>query len=623
LGYRQQEVGARDMSERPEPEPPINMDMGYGHVMQFPANTDQDTINSTLQQWEPSTLDKEVWSRAQQRHQGADGEPISSAEFAAKPQLRQKIEDELAGEWGIAGQVGHGLTLGLDTPADAAIGAVQGSGGTFSDRYAALRQPVDAARQAWEKQNPEFALGTDIATTLVPTGMALKGLKYGEEALLKGAPIMQKFLAGQTGGRGALLSVPVAGAKLGAEAGALQSQVNPEESFGQQVATGAAVGTVLSPIAPMLNAFAGRRIERPVAQLASDAKDLGIDLAPKQLRPDVESVTAGKAKDQIKQYNAAGNKLIGSDAEDFTPASFGQAKADLSTRYNAVVPKLSLTPYDRGLITDLGDIQAKAVAKFGPRRAGNSDYNQFNDTLQNIAGELRTAAAVPGRAGTIPGVRFQALTEKGGPIDDLINNQNTKYLGVRLRSALEDSLLRNPANAPADVQEFNLARKQTRLMMALEPVVDDAKATGMIDPKRVQTAIGNKYKEFAWGGVPDDVDAWARVGQLIDSPTATGGVKKAADSFFLGGHHAAAKTMGVAAGTAAASEIIPLVHSHPGAAAVAAATLAASIFGKAAVNAYGQGATYAGRALQPELNRAVPNALLAPAAQGSNKLIGP
>lgn len=594
--------------EAPPPSfEPIHVDLGYGHTAEFPPNTNPDEISKALKGWEPSQLDKEVWDRAQKGTKGLDGGPLTSEELASRPLLRKSYEDEIAKSWGLLAELGHGATLGM---ADKVVTA--GHALARGQSYEEAKQPIDASREAWEGQNPALATGATLLSSVYPTTRLMSGIDAGTNALLHSAPGAAKFVAGESGGALRIPSLLTAGAKQGAEAGLLQSQLNPDQGIGEQILGGAITGTALAPARPIYSWLVARGIDPRVAQTAEDSSKLGVDLTPKQIQFGPRAVSPGKGVEQLGQYNRALSKTIGGDFDGFTQGNFSTASDKLSQRFDNVVPKLFLEPGDPALHSDLADLETHARSSL----VDPSAVSAVDKSMKIVRGLLHDAFMRPGvgsaPTGVVSGNQFQDLTKKSGLIDNLMQDPKTRYYGVKLRSILEDSLERS--SMPEDVQEFRQARQQWKNMVALEPLVDKTSPTGLIDPTQVQAATARAYKEYSWGGAPEDLTTLGKAGMFLPKPTIQGEAKQKMTVGHGGLIGAGVGGLAVAGGYAG-EKLLPLLSEHPFYAAGGAAALLGLVGGKKVSNMMSENAAYKqhviDRVLHPERYGSPSNALVA------------
>ena len=178
--------------------------------------------------------------------------------------------------------------------------------------------------------------------------------------------------------------------------------------------------------------------------------------------------------------------------------------------------------------------------------------------------------------GIITGDAYQALTSKGGVIDNAMNSGDpgVQNFAGQIRTALDAAMQRSAP--PQLAQQLSDARLQYKNLMTIAPLAAKAQgADGNVSPLQLLQAVRSNFSDMAFrgGGTLGDL---ANIGQRFMRPPPDSGTT--ARATILGG---------LAAGGAALSPegISYAVHNPVTAAAGAAGTVGSALAGRA-ISAY-------------------------------------
>lgn len=246
---------------------------------------------------------------------------------------------------------------------------------------------------------------------------------------------------------------------------------------------------------------AGGRLDPDTAALANAAQGYGIRLFPNQVSNSAPTrflysqgaklpfSGAGAAQDaQMGDVIRAATREMGENSDRLTPDVLTAASNRIGGVFNDVANRTPIPLDDAQLLGGLDNVSNMSKL----RSADTADL--VEKQIQNI---LKTGA---NNGGNIGGKTYQDLTAKGGPIDDMIqsNNSGTSYLGGQLRNVLDDALQRNAA--PEDVAALQQARSQWKAYRTLQPLTLRADtvggatpSTGVISPIALRAAVNQSY----------------------------------------------------------------------------------------------------------------------------------
>lgn len=368
-------------------------------------------------------------------------------------------------------------------------------------------------------------LAGNIAVSAVPIGAANSLIARGAGALAEAAPGAAgtvSFLGGNAGRavldtagnvveRGNALtriaSTAAHGALQGAEGATVASGGNDAPLL-QQIATGAAAGSILGPGGHLLGAGAraganalAPTVDPIVANLAQRAANYGINIRGSQISGSpfirtldsvlTHSPGSGIAADNAVQRSAftrAVGNTFGADTDRLTPEVMTRARDQIGNTMNTIANRTRIQVDDQ-FINDLANIEDEAHQvvtgqEFQPLR------NQLNNVLQKVQGA---------GDGGIDGEVYQALTRKGAPLDRAMDSAdpNVSHYATRIRDALDDAMERSAS--PEDVQALQAARFAYKNMKTVEPLVSKS-ADGTISPASLNQRVSVKFANRAYDG---------------------------------------------------------------------------------------------------------------------------
>lgn len=563
--------------------------------------------------------------------------------------------------WGPLAEAANSVTLGQGNKILGAADRLMGHGDTADAQQA----NADAARQAYVKAHPLAAAGIDIAGS---TPATMYGLALGGQGLAPLAntarslgPLAESgvnFLTGNLGnfGRGtqqaltAMGSLASRGAIEGTGAGVLQSGLNPQ-STGEQAKMGALVGAVANPLLGAgVNAVLplGAQINPMVARLGNKLADLGVDLRGGQLAasPEVQKLDKGLfGQDNtpvLKQWTKAALKTLGADSDEANPQVMHEAKEAISKKFDSVKGVPEVVPFNT------------------PVPAFASEANPGGNTLQETLDDLHTKlqglpldegtlkqaeklhntvakAGITGD-GALSGDEYLALTKTGGPVQTLMRSgdSNLRFYGAQVRNALDTALEHGAASTgnASLLSTIKTARGQYKNMLALEPLVEKAQATGgLLDPTLLQSRVGKMFSDYGFS--PDsggDLGTLGEGGKILPRPTAQGEAKASVAPGMVSNMLHNPLVSGIGGGLAAlgaAHEAVPAVSAishHPLAGAILTGTAALGLGAKGGTHAVRRAVMASPEfrnlliqnALNPESRRVGNNLLLPALTQGVN-----
>lgn len=368
----------------------------------------------------------------------------------------------------------------------------------FASRYQRNLGRLNAQRDVYNAQNPLAPL-EEVAGTLPYSLLA-------SEATPGLAALRGMGLAGRVG----------AGMIEGGEAGAIGTPVTGG-SLGQNVLTGMALGGALPAVGSVIpKATILPGIDPEVAKAAQAAAQQGVNVRPGQiaLSKNTQNLdkffAGGYDTDQLKAVTRATSRLTGADTEAFNSAALDAQKKVLGQGFDNVAlqtPRMAYgstsDPFHQALQTvnnSLGGLKA-------------ADRQQVQGVLKEIVQRFGA------NGGWIDGKTFQQMTRYNSSIGNLTSSSNSyevRQAGYAIKSAMYDLLDRN---APAGLRG-QLADLKSKYANALvvEPVVDAAGPSGLIDPKK----LFNVTKNMTPG---TDLHTLGQVGKYLPSPDPAGAAK--------------------------------------------------------------------------------------------------
>jgi hypothetical protein len=341
---------------------------------------------------------------------------------------------------------------------------------------------------------------------------------------------------------------------------------------GQDPLTGAAAGALLGPAVTGATAALGypiraitgnlpNQVDPDIAAWAQKAQQqYGIDIDPSKL---MTNPTYKIAMDQLGKLplsgvsettqrqqwqNAVAQQFGESAPKGITYDVMDRAATRIGQTFDGIANRTTIqggAPLNNDLISI-----ASEMPQYGLTDAQKKPIQaQFQNVLQAF-----------GNTGTITGKAYQNLTQRGGPLDSVINSQDptVSAFGMKIKSALDDAFQRSAS--PADQAALTEARMQYRNMKTVQPLVEQRGATGDLNPNALKQRViaqSQKYDPstggFAYtgGGPMGDL---ANIGSIFYSPQPESGT--AARSAILGalggGHVVGALAAPTTAGLSAA-----------------------------------------------------------------------
>lgn len=288
------------------------------------------------------------------------------------------------------------------------------------------------------------------------------------------------------------------------------------------------------------------------AHLANHLMNEGVPVYPGQLANSSFTRNLYDMADKLSFYDngAAGRQ---SDAiSNLLSRTMGETGTDLRTSLanantrlggvpnpaNPLGPKLQAGTYDQ-IYSRIGNhpIDQTAAAEINQlvQRAGSLS----DRTRQQIFGAVQNIrSAAPNNTMTTQG--FKDLTDQGGALSELINNQNQTiaHYGNQLRGILERNIAR--AAGPADAALLRQADRQWHHMKTLEPAIArGANSEGQISVARLQSDIANassRANARNASGMPE-LETLAEAGQgFLKPPKSSGTAERAQIGQMLGGN---------------------------------------------------------------------------------------
>ena len=426
------------------------------------------------------------WQGAQTQPQGPPvGQALDSTSYDVPSALVRSMT------LGASPYVGAALHAGYD--------ALTGqSGMPIGQEYNALLNQDQAAFQQWQQEHPGQALASNVLGQVPPaiagTSLAGNAARVGGSLIGRAIPAAQGLidtgegiLSGTAGSnffeRGA--SRIASGAAQGATAAAINSGQN-RGSLGDQVGTGAAIGGALNPILGPIGSTIVPKVGEYAGQVAGLAQKYGIDLPTGALaRGTAIARMAGSGGDApLRQFSDAVGQQIG--LKTGTPLTISSVEA----AQNAAGADLSRYAGQTGIRFNSADGQATINMLNNLRAAVPTDDPAYKRVV-NVVQQLRQQVAA--NNGSISGERYQALTQRNGPIDGLIRDAYgpVSAAGSELRGIIDDALERtaNLRGNPQAVTGIQTARGQYRDSLALENLAAKTGEHGVIDP----VAFANKF----------------------------------------------------------------------------------------------------------------------------------
>ena len=203
------------------------------------------------------------------------------------------------------------------------------------------------------------------------------------------------------------------------------------------------------------------------------------------------------------------------------PEVMQAARTRLGQTFDSLASQIPVQA-DNGLLADLGNIESSAQDALTPDRAGI-----ISRQVDNVLGK-----AADGN-GVITGDAYQALTAKGGVIDNAMssNDPGVQNFAGQIRTALDAAMQRS---APPELaQQLSDARLQYKNLMTIAPLAAKAQgADGNISPLQMLQAVRSNFSDMAFRG-GGTLGELANIGQRFMRPPPDSGT--ATRNMILGG----------------------------------------------------------------------------------------
>ncbi|CAM3885396.1 lytic transglycosylase domain-containing protein [Roseateles saccharophilus] len=450
-----------------------------------PTTTAQPQNSASPTPYDP-TADMSTW----QKVMAGAGKAVVDIGRGGGQLLRHGIEAIAPPEKGVSdlvtGGAGHSFadTLGLPTQADI----------DYAKQLDAPLMRTGAGTAGY--------IGGNLATTLLPLGLAAKGAQAAN--MTRSAALAQQLMNPGT-------------YKAAAAGGALLANLQPvasDESRVENTLWGAAGGAGGKALAAGLGRVATpvQNALTPVAQKAVDTlrgAGVPLDLAQTTGSPFWNRVrsslsdnvfTAGGQQEmrdaQQQAYNAAVLKTMGADAPAATSDVMGDARRQLNAKIGDVLSR-NQVQIDMPALNQLAATQAAAAeSEKGPAVKIINRIVDSMDGQGNIDGQVAY------------GIK-KDLDRMGSSADS-----DLAHFARQTRSTLMDSM--NASLSGADQQTFSQARGQMANMFNIERAVDKT-GTGNISPQRLAAALNTaRNRSFSvYGNGPQDLVNLAQAGAQV------------------------------------------------------------------------------------------------------------
>src|SRR5215467_608229 len=336
-------------------------------------------------------------------------------------------------------------------------------GGATPDQLAATANRLKAEQAQNERQYGSSlaykagnVVGDLFATIpfLGPVGKAaMSAAEYAPAVVQRAVPFVNTVLQG--GGQNVMTS--------------------PDKAPGEAFSEGGAGALALHGI---LGEAGAKLASGPVRQAVQDADDLGFNLSmgdryggrAKQIE-DVTRYTPGSGASALDaQYRSRINTIInrnmGIDSPNLDQATLRQARA-ASGQLMDRIKNVDINGNTDAIFTNrLADLHQQAADR------GITGVTSEIDKLWNIM-------ARPNNAGTLPGQSIADLVQKGGSLDNMLENGTgaEKGFAQQIKDAVYDAAQRSTSN-PQAVRDFTNGRYIYKVMKTVEPLVNK---TGELD----------------------------------------------------------------------------------------------------------------------------------------------
>lgn len=456
--------------------------------------------------------------------------PPTQGEIAPMPQ----------GEWGFGREMARGAVSGLTggmgdlTRAGATVEALAGGPSGFFERRRDIIARQEAARQAYEAENPGLSavatgLGAGVGTVLPMAGIA-RGVGMAGQAVSRALPRVAPMVerAGAfAAGEGGIPSAVAHGTLYGAGETALSQGVVPEEDRGlKSIMYGAGTGGVLGGVGkavlgPMTKSFTAEIPEarKNLARLANDKYDLGVHVAQvaqdKKVNDLYHTLTSNEHQTaQIQKWNKHLSEKIGLRGEPLTGENIEKGMRHWGDTIANSVRGKTVT-VDNTFQNELYRIHADVLARTPPGDpARQAVATMYNDIMGAIGPRNTMTGEVLNNF-----IRYQRRIDRtfgANKADPLL-----RTIGHNLREAFIDAFARSN---PSVAGQFTKARQNYKSLAAVDEIVG-GRDIGAIDPSSLLSKVRSRK-------ITGDVKELARIGQYLPKMGGTGASKTGGQAGF-------------------------------------------------------------------------------------------
>lgn len=309
----------------------------------------------------------------------------------------------------------------------------------------------------------------------------------------------------------------------GAIGGDLGSHFGP----GGEIA-GNLIGSSLGAITPQVaegvtNKLSGlpfnSAISPEVAKLQQTNIGNGITPSINQFFPGIK-----RPQVQAQQINAVAGTKMGADTNILSHDVYKNIDDTLGQGFNDSAQRIGTINLDNDYLNKLSDITTRT------KNAGISDADEA--TIKKVTDQLDPTNPKNTNMtnNTINGQTYQELTQKNGPISDLMSNTNgtVSNIGTELRGMIDGAMQRSAP--PGEAQNVTDLRQKYKNFLMFKDATD---TFGNLDPSKLTDAkVSKYYPTFTKGGagdVGDTIQALQSLktpydtppGKILGIPTAT------------------------------------------------------------------------------------------------------
>lgn len=459
-------------------------------------------------------------------------------------QVQGEVQAAPGGDWGagkefVRGAI-SGLTGGLGdvTKAAATVEALRGGFSDFGARRRQIIEREEAARKAYEQENPMAAmvasgLGAGVGT-LAPMGAATSALGMGAKAAAAAAPRLAPAIEAvgtQLAGKGTLLggapSQALQGAAYGAGEAALTQKLLPEEERGlKSIAYGAlgggvvggALGATLGQVGKSFTASVPQG-RKELAKMARDKFDLDLHVAQVAEDPKVRQIYEEVVPNpiqtkQMKKWNEKVAETLGMKGEEFTGTNVNAAMDKYGHNISKFVTgettrldppfRQTYVPFMKGLLKTDGT----GLSAADPLRQRLVDFH--NELVADLSGKFQ-----------MKGEMLQNYIKRGGRIDRTFpfnaGDPLNKQVAHDLREMFIDAFERSAPQKVLNDKTFRETREIYKGLAAVKSLVGESDL-GVINPKSLLGKVEQRR-------IKGDLLDLARIGEFMPEAAKTGAAK--------------------------------------------------------------------------------------------------